>query len=47
MQEAFIPTIIIIENGTKSQNAADGNSYKDYYSDDDDLFSIDDVWILL
>jgi len=42
-QEAFIPTIIIIENGTKSQNAADGNSYKDYYSDDDDLFSLDDV----
>jgi len=29
MQEAFIPTIIIIEKGTKSQNAADGNSYKD------------------
>lgn len=24
-------------------DAADGNSYKDYYSDDDDLFSLDDV----
>jgi len=42
-QEAFIPTKIIIENGTKSENAADNNPYKDYYSDDDDLFSFDDV----
>ena len=24
-------------------DAADGNSYKDYYSDDDNLFSLDDV----
>jgi len=24
-------------------DAADGNSYKDHYSDDDDKFSLDDV----
>ena len=25
-------------------DAADGNSYKDYYSDDDDLCSFDDIF---
>ena len=25
-------------------DAADGNSYKEYYSDDDDLFSLDDAF---
>ena len=25
-------------------DAADGNSYKDYYSDDDDLFSLHDAF---
>ena len=27
----------------KDFDAADGNSYKDYYSDDDDLFSLHDA----